>query len=1109
MRRVGKLLLFVVVLAVFSGSAQNVSAWSNYTFGRCVNITITNVGSSTLSNFPAYINLTYDSDMLSDFKDIRFYSVACSGVGSPLDYEIENYTMSTNAHVWVRIPSLPVAGTTISVYYKNNSVVSSGENATGVWDSNYVAVWHMTETSGTRNDSTSNDNDLTPMNTTGTGTGVTAGATDFENNTQSYLMINDTDQTGLDLNNSDYTFSFWFKPEDAIGDGYSFYDSGYPGVGGNCYMSQWNNWEGWAISHHNGGWEVEVSSFDTEHYGVWAYYAVSFNVSSGDMIFSRDGVFDAPDTMSTSPPDNNRPFNIGRKLDRPWLDGLIDEFRVSNTPRSSDWINQSYQIVANQANVVSFGGEGKINHIDNCSVLNAEEETYVLTQDVWNSANSTCMDIQANGVTLDCQGYRIDGVDGVNTWGVRINNYDNIIVRNCEVSDWTYGINIISSTGSEIYNNFVTSNTDRGISLISSSTYNNFTNNTVFFNEDYGVVFVSSTDNNFSYGNVSNNTNNYGIYLYNSDNNRVEYSIVSFNNGSGVFVDLSDDNLIFNNNITYNQVNGIYINYSSGNALEGGNIKYNIQSGIYTTTSSNNNISGVNSSNNDFYGIQFDSSSNGNIIDSSIVWYNGNNGISITSSSNNNVMNSDIRSNNGRGFLANYASSNNISHSNLNSNGVIGIRIAYSPNCWVKDTVIANSGSYEVQVTDSSSSNSYFVNTTFDKSDVDVTLASVIWVKWYLQIQVRNEIGSPLGNANVSIKDTYDYSWFTGQTNSSGYITRQTLNEYNQTASVKRFYTNYTINVSKTGYFPNQTSENLTVSKVKIAYLEGIGPPIVQVKTYTKALIETSVFKPNRMVRTRASVTSGLGKDHVSSATIVIKDHLGVTKVNNEDMTNISEISNGYLYEYNYTLPGDAQGLWVVNVTGTDIESRKGYDFKKIAVTTLSLQVNLLLNDTWDSAKIYIPGEGEKTFTQLGQISPYSDSNPPHYYIASYSNNILASLVISPDNPLSISASTGSGNYELGTNQKFSNSLIFLVFSKGGWRQVDNRIGMIEKGEFLSQISPSFSYGLGSKYPLKIALGYDNIDINDTLSVGRGYARISIENKGATGNKVNLGVERV
>src|SRR4030042_4126174 len=102
--------------------------WANSSFDRCMNITITNSGSETLTNFPAYINLTYDSDMQPDFLDIRFYSAGCNNGGTALDYEIENYTTSTNAHTWTRIQSLQSTGTTISVYYKNNTAVTSGEN---------------------------------------------------------------------------------------------------------------------------------------------------------------------------------------------------------------------------------------------------------------------------------------------------------------------------------------------------------------------------------------------------------------------------------------------------------------------------------------------------------------------------------------------------------------------------------------------------------------------------------------------------------------------------------------------------------------------------------------------------------------------------------------------------------------------------------------------------------------------------------------------------------------------------------------------------------------------------------------------------------------------
>ena len=40
-----------------------------------------------------------------------------------------------------------------------------------------------------------------------------------------------------------------------------------------------------------------------------------------------------------------------------YFNGTIDEVRVSNASRSSDWINQSYQMVENQGSFVSFGGE--------------------------------------------------------------------------------------------------------------------------------------------------------------------------------------------------------------------------------------------------------------------------------------------------------------------------------------------------------------------------------------------------------------------------------------------------------------------------------------------------------------------------------------------------------------------------------------------------------------------------------------------------------------------------------------------------------------------------------------------------------------------------------
>ena len=126
-----KILLILAIVLVFAVKPVS-AAWANSSFSKCMNITISNLVSETLNDFPAYINLTWDDDMLSDFTDIRFYNSSCSNDGTAMDFEIENYTASTRAHIWVRIPSLETGTNTISIYYKNNTAVTSGENPEGV-----------------------------------------------------------------------------------------------------------------------------------------------------------------------------------------------------------------------------------------------------------------------------------------------------------------------------------------------------------------------------------------------------------------------------------------------------------------------------------------------------------------------------------------------------------------------------------------------------------------------------------------------------------------------------------------------------------------------------------------------------------------------------------------------------------------------------------------------------------------------------------------------------------------------------------------------------------------------------------------------------------------
>ncbi|MFX0088011.1 MAG: DUF2341 domain-containing protein, partial [Candidatus Hodarchaeota archaeon] len=108
-------------------------------------------GSGTLTNFPVLINL-YDTDLhhpnnvQTDGDDILF----CDASGTRLDHEIELFDQNydgTQAHLiaWVEIPSLSGTDDTSIYMYFGNEGLTSQANSEGVWDSNYVGVWHLNQ----------------------------------------------------------------------------------------------------------------------------------------------------------------------------------------------------------------------------------------------------------------------------------------------------------------------------------------------------------------------------------------------------------------------------------------------------------------------------------------------------------------------------------------------------------------------------------------------------------------------------------------------------------------------------------------------------------------------------------------------------------------------------------------------------------------------------------------------------------------------------------------------------------------------------------------------------------------------------------------------------
>jgi hypothetical protein len=354
--------------------------WWNETWYYRKTINITNSGSTTLSNFTVYLNLSKELSMQTDFDDIRFINGSCGSSANYLqmNYEIENYT-SSRAHVWVKISSFVPGANQICMYY-GNSFVSSGQNLIETWNSSYMMVQHLEEPgTGSRNDSTSNRRNMTASGydndekTTGKvdGADILDGSNDALNSSSSFLN-----------SMGSFTLEGWIKPR-VWGSRISLY-------GQNDVAEFFLDGSNTVMIWTSGGGSTTTSypySLDT-----WHYVVATGNGSNLAIYF--DGTQSVVGGSSTADYGTSiYSVKIGEgvvDVTGGFFNGSIDEVRISNTSRSSDWINQTYQLIQNQNTFVLFGSaEEKSKGIISTTV--GATPFYTITQNPLNSSTTGCL----------------------------------------------------------------------------------------------------------------------------------------------------------------------------------------------------------------------------------------------------------------------------------------------------------------------------------------------------------------------------------------------------------------------------------------------------------------------------------------------------------------------------------------------------------------------------------------------------------------------------------------------------------------------------------------------------------------------------------------------
>lgn len=185
--------------------------------------------------------------------------------------------------------------------------------------------------------------------------------------------------------------------------------------------------------------------------------------------------------------------------------------------------------------------------------------------------------------------------------------------------------------------------------------------------------------------------------------------------------------------------------------------------------------------------------------------------------------------------------SNNITTNTASSNGV---RINTSGNNTFYDDSINATQAYDVFLAGTASAkNNYFVNVSFNKSDINATSADV---KTKLFVQYRSDVyvvdggggqlssASVFGNDSSAPNDENPSSNFSVLTNSSGQIATQILTEflangtYQPLVSGYLYFTNYTVNASLEGYRNAGTAVNVSESLNITLILTKIGTLVVE-----------------------------------------------------------------------------------------------------------------------------------------------------------------------------------------------------------------------------------------------------------------------------------------
>ena len=391
------IVLTVLLMGTLAPCANG--AWREpYLYRQAITIS-SDTTDADLTNFPVLIQITNANNAvfanaMASGNDIVF---TASDGATKLAHERERFVPtggSEELDAWVKIPSLSsTVDTTIYMYY-GHSTAADQQDATNVWDSDYVGVWHMSEDVDAQldinYDSTSSGSDMTRYDGGTGGNGDIAGQI---GRADGFDGIDDQVANATATVKPDtFTISGWFKVDNE--------DANFPLVGWRPYTStQYPA----AYVRFGSSAMLWMGSSNYRYFSLGGtpvtngnWYHIAFTVPGANQtdITSSAAYLDGSalsswSTKSTSVQTTKSTCRLGNcRVSDGWADGGLDEVRLSKTVRSADWIKAEYETAKNPDSLLAVGDEEK-------QVQNSwyEQSGYLHRQAIIISSDTTAADL--------------------------------------------------------------------------------------------------------------------------------------------------------------------------------------------------------------------------------------------------------------------------------------------------------------------------------------------------------------------------------------------------------------------------------------------------------------------------------------------------------------------------------------------------------------------------------------------------------------------------------------------------------------------------------------------------------------------------------------------